>query len=277
MKFKPLYVLAALTALSACATAPHGADRATLAQSIAGPAGMTGRIVKAGIFDLQIFERFGHDPAGPVTVYIEGDGLAWASRRTVSTDPTPTDPVALRLAAAQAQADPDAHIIYMARPCQYVRSASCSSRYWTGQRFAPEIITSYNSFLDTLPARGVNLVGFSGGGAVAALLAARRPDVLSLRTVAGNIDHRAHSALHKVTPLDGSLNPVDYAQALRNMPQIHYTGSQDTNVPAVIYDSYARALGPTNCLHHQFVAGASHEKGWTSMWPQLVAQPVQCN
>lgn len=55
----------------------------------------------------------------------------------------------------------------------------------------------------------LTLVGYSGGAAVAALLATRRNDVARLVTVDGNLDHRAWTAHHRVTPLTGSLNPAE--------------------------------------------------------------------
>jgi hypothetical protein len=278
MNYKPLRMMSVLVmlavALAACASLPAPDDRATRAQEIAAQAGMTGHAMPAGPFTLQVYEHPG--AGGPATVYIEGDGLAWMSRGKPSPDPTPTDPVALRLAAAQAATQPAAHIVYIARPCQYVRTPACGRTYWTDRRFAPVVIAAYGNVLNTIAAPGYNLVGFSGGGAVAALLAARRGDVLSLRTVAGNLDHATHSVLHGVSPLAGSLNPVDDAAALRAVPQRHFTGANDSNVPDAIYQSYARALGPTPCLHHAVVPGATHEAGWVAAWPALLAQPVAC-
>jgi pimeloyl-ACP methyl ester carboxylesterase len=129
----------------------------------------------------------------------------------------------------------------------------------------------------TAGTHGVEFIGFSGGGAVAALLAARRQDTLSLRTVAGNLDHAAHSALHNVSPLSGSLNPPQDAARLRAIPQHHFTGAEDKNVTAAIYQSYAAALGQTPCLRHTIVPGAGHEKGWTAHWTSLLRSPINCN
>lgn len=251
-------------------------NRTHAAQSIATGAGLAPRVISAGGFDLTAYARLSA-PGQPASVYIEGDGLAFIGRRQVSADPTPTDPVALRLAAL----DPAPNVIYLARPCQFSRGASCQNDYWTRRRFAPEIIAAMDAALTRLAAEGqitgYDLTGFSGGGTVAALLAARRADTRSLRTVAGNLDHAAHTALHDVTPLSGSLNPPDESAKLRAIPQHHFTGADDTNVPAAIYESYARALGPTPCLHHTLVPGATHEKGWPAAWPGLLRAKTDCS
>ena len=273
----PTALIFAALLLSACVSTTAAPDnRAQTARTLAAAGGLQGRVLTAAPFDLTIYSRL-TAPGQPVRVYIEGDGLAFIGRRQVSSDPTPTDPVALRLAAM----DPGPNVIYMARPCQYSRGPGCGKDYWTGGRFAPAVITAMDSALtqmtQTAATNGVEFIGFSGGGAVAALLAARRDDTLTLRTVAGNLDHAAHSTLHKVTPLSGSLNPPQNAARLRTIPQHHFTGAEDKNVPAAIYQSYAVALGPTPCLHHTIVPGANHEKGWTASWLNLLNSPVDCN
>jgi hypothetical protein len=129
-----------------------------------------------------------------LTVYIEGDGLAWLTSSIVSDDPTPRKPVGLELALRH----PNSAVAYLARPCQYVEKADwrdCGKKYWTSHRFAPEVIAASNAAIDALKNRAgaskLVLIGYSGGGAVAALVAARRHDVVQLITVAGNLDHLA--------------------------------------------------------------------------------------
>jgi hypothetical protein len=99
---------------------------------------------------------------------------------------------------------------------------------------------------------------------------------LSLRTVAGNLDHKTHSAYHKVAQLTGSINPPDLAPRLRAVPQIHFIGGQDEIVPPAVLHSYVQALGPTNCLQYQLVQEAAHDKGWVEKWPGLLAEKPRC-
>ena len=78
------------------------------------------------LFSLQKIEKNCKDK--DLRVYIEGDGLAWITRNTISSDPTPVNPTALKLM----NQDKYECKIYLARPCQYVSSPECSSKYWTG-------------------------------------------------------------------------------------------------------------------------------------------------
>lgn len=213
-------------------------------------------------------------------VYIEGDGLAWLSRSEPSLNPTPTDPVALRLAAK----DSAPNVIYLARPCQYSGTASgarCDMKYWTGSRYAPEVLQSYNAALDQLKSQhglsGFDLIGFSGGGTMAAILAGQRDDIRSLRSVAGNLDHAEHSRVHDVSQLSNSLNPPQYAEKLAAVPQYHFIGGRDHIVPKSIYDAYTRALPAQNCTGYQIVAGADHHSGWTAIWPELLRVKPVCH
>ena len=142
--------------------------------------------------------------AKPTPVRIEGDGLAWLSRSQVSADPTPMQPVALELAMRQ----PGGAAAYLARPCQYVQgpdARNCATAWWTDRRFAPEVVTASSLAIDQLKlrfsAQRLVLVGYSGGGAIAALVAAQRHDVALLVTVAGNLDTQAWTALNRITPL----------------------------------------------------------------------------
>ena len=60
-----------------------------------------------------------------VVVYIEGDGLSWIDRFTPSSDPTPKNPLAFKLA----KLDPNQNVIYLARPCQYVQKNRAPSAH----------------------------------------------------------------------------------------------------------------------------------------------------
>jgi hypothetical protein len=276
---KKLSLLAVLI-LAACTTAYTQEE---IANRLASPAWMIQRQIPAGAFSLTAYERI-HDERGDFAdVYIEGDGKAWTSRTEISRNPTPSNPVALHMATR----DDAENVIYLARPCQYGgffnNGRPCDRSYWTywtDKRFAPEVISAYNAALNEIKARygikGFNLIGFSGGGAIAAILSAQRDDVLTLRTVAGNLDHKVHSAYHKVAPLTGSLNPPDFAPRLRAVPQIHFVGGQDEIVPPAVVQSYLQALGPNNCAQSQLIQESTHDKGWVDKWPELLKIRPSC-
>jgi hypothetical protein len=210
-------------------------------------------------------------------VYIEGDGRAWLSRSWLSSDPTPATSLVLELLVADRSPDK----AYLARPCQFIQTAACDSIYWSSHRFSPEVLDSLNEALNQLKDAGkyqsLELVGHSGGGTVAALLAARRYDVTSLRTVGGNLDHVWLNKHHRVSPLNGSLNPPDFADRLASIPQRHFMGADDQIVPPEIYQSYAGFFPDARCLSVTIVPGADHIRGWRENWPRLLEQTPCCS
>ncbi len=253
--------------------------RDQVASRIARPAFMVQRVVPAGAFNLTAWEKM-HAHHAPATVYIEGDGIAWVSPRTKSLDPTPKNPVALHLAAMD-KAD---NVAWLARPCQYSGwngEGACPDSYWTGGRTSPEVLSAYHEALDNIKAMyditGFHLVGYSGGAAVAALIAAQRTDVLSLRTVAGNLDYATFSAIHQVSPLKESVDPIAVAAQISGLPQRHFIGGQDEIVPPAIFNSWKQASGTSSCVRSILIEQNDHESGWVEKWPELLAIPVVCD
>lgn len=241
---------------------------------------MRERDIPAAPFVIRAYERVDKPSLRTVRVYIEGDGLAWLGRSKPSPDPTPINPVALSLA----QADSYPNLIYLARPCQYNRmkdGAACPDDYWKGARFAPVVIDALNTALDDIKRRyafqKLELIGFSGGAAVALLLAARRGDVVNLRTVVGVLDTEVFSRIHEVSPLVQSLNPAAVAGRIATIPQLHFTGGRDETVPKGVYESFRRATGSSRCVRHMEVAEATHESGWAARWPTLLAEMPACS
>lgn len=271
-------LLLIVTLLSACASAPSPEVRRRMADGLAQSAGFSQVMLNAEGFTLRAYLR-ATAPGQPLTVYIEGDGYAWKTRHQPSDDPTPTDPLALRLALQ----DPASNVVYLGRPCQYLTQDAkrpCTPDYWTGKRYAEEVIVATGAALTQLralaQASGLHLVGYSGGAAVAALTAARRDDVLSLRTVAGNLDHAALTARHGVSTLQGSLNAIDQAARLSALPQRHFVGGKDRIVPPDIARRFVTRLETRRCAVVDVVENASHDAGWIEAWPQLLGQEVNC-
>jgi hypothetical protein len=216
----------------------------------------------------------------PITVYVEGDGFAWVTRSLISKNPTPTKPMLLRLAGL----DPKRNVIYLARPCQYVTlklEKNCNSKYWTSHRYSEEVVFTYLKVLDVIQKKynttGFHLVGFSGGGAITSLLASRRNDVLSLRTIAGNLDHVTLNTEKRVSQLTGSINPIDEAKRLENIPQIHFVGTKDEVIPSWVARSFVKTVGEGPCVRTKVVLGTSHLDGWSEVWKKLSLINPLCN
>ena len=269
-----LLCLVLLMTLSACAS-PE--TRRQEAFTIAQRGGLQSFKIDTGMFGLAGFYKKG--TGSEAVLYIEGDGFAWIDRYTISGNPTPKNPLALKLAAL----DTAANVFYLARPCQYVDLATelnCTNAYWTHARFAPKIIDAFDQALDRIRAvtgmQKFHLVGFSGGGAVAALLAARRDDITSLRTIAGNLDPVALNAAKKVSPLTGSLNPMQVAEKINRIPQTHYSGAEDQVVPGWVAGNFARAGDNPRCIRPYSVPGAGHMNGWERFWKTHHGQNPNC-
>jgi len=251
------------------------------ADALAVLAGLTPGSVPAGPFELAVWQR--PVQASALSLYIEGDGLAWLDRSRPSPDPTPLEPVALRLAVL----DPAPAVAVLARPCQYRAAASrpqplCDDpRWWTERRFTPAALDALDQAVSVLKERAgaekLHLIGFSGGGALAALLTARRSDVASLRTVAGNLEPAWVDRRHGVETPPGTLSPLERAERLSRVPQIHYSGVRDRVVPPDIAGAFVGAVreaGHSTACLRQERAAAGHTEGWAALWPGLLAQPL---
>jgi dienelactone hydrolase len=257
--------------LAACTT-PSLDERRADSASIATDAGWQRLNLDAGAFVLAAYVPPVLRQTDVLTIYIEGDGLAWLDGATPSFDPTPLDPLALRLALR----DPARAAVYLARPCQYVFGAErrgCEAKYWTSHRFAPEVIEATNAAIDQLKARygaqRLALVGYSGGGAVAALAASERQDVTRLITIAATLDHRAWTSAEGLAPLSGSLNPADAWPRLRRVPQTHFVGGKDRAVGESVARAYAARFPPGEQPTIIVVPAFDHHCCWVERWPAL--------
>jgi pimeloyl-ACP methyl ester carboxylesterase len=253
-----------------CAANPN-ANAQRLAQS----ANLQREQVRTDAFLLTSFVRIG-SPLESIHFYIEGDGYAWRSRNEPALDPTPRHALALQLAAR----DPGANVVYLARPCQFTESdPHCETAYWTGKRYAPEVIAALDQAISHYAARApglpLDLIGYSGGGALAVLIAARRHDIGSIRTVAGNLDPDAVMRLHDVSPLTLSVNPMSEAAGVAAIPQIHFSGGKDTVVPPSIAEDFVRAVGGA-CVRLRVIPHMGHEGPWADIWRELLLEPVVC-
>lgn len=268
MKF---WLLALALLLTACAS-----SRRAEGPNLARAAGWHWEILPAGMFDLAVATapRSGGET---LVVYLEGDGFAYVRPSQPSGDPTPTDPVALRMALADPTQAPTA---WVARPCQYTlpdQGRNCATPYWTNHRYAPEVVDSVGTTLDQLKRRNgasrLVLIGYSGGGAIAAILAARRNDVAKLVTVAANLDVATWTERQGLSPLRGSLDPArDAAPMLGNVDQLHFAGADDRTVGPDVVRSFMRRLPPGSPARLVEVPRYSHSCCWAQDWASLAAQ-----
>jgi hypothetical protein len=259
--------------LAGCLALPSPQERTERAGRLAAAAGWQPLHLDAGGFTLAAWAP--PRPANAVetlTIYIEGDGLAWVTPSQPSPDPTPLRPLGLELALRH----PEGTAVWLTRPCQYVEGAEarhCSAFYWTDGRFAPEVIAAAREAVDQLKqrfaAKRLALVGYSGGAAVAALVAARRDDVALLVTVAGNLDHRAWTRQHALTPLTASLNPADEWQALAAIRQFHLIGGKDRVIGPETLSAYLDRFPPRQRPPFKLIEAMDHDCCWAEQWAEL--------
>ena len=257
--------------LGGCANPNMHADR------MAQVGGLQRARITTDSFVLTTFSRISRQDL-PLSIYIEGDGLAWRSRNQPSDNPTPHQALGLALAVA----DPAENVVYLSRPCQFTPMALnplCNSSYWTSKRYATEVVLSIDQavtqYAAQVPGQRLHFVGYSGGGALAVLVAARRSDVASLRTVAGNLDVAEVNRLHGVSPMPESQNPIDVARHVAAIPQIHFSGADDQVVPALIAQRFV-AASASGCVQARIVPSMAHDSDWGKLWLNLLALVPSC-
>ena len=185
-----------------------------------------------------------------LNIFIEGDGQPG---------------IALKMAQ-----DVGGDTVYIARPCQYLptgRFNACTREVWSSHRYSQDVVDSMDLAITAMKKRfnasQVRLVGYSGGGAVASIIASKRSDVALLLTVAGNMDHKQWSDYNGSEPLTGSLNPIDFSLALQSVPQIHLMGELDDIVPGSVLMSYLSKLTMREQVKSYIISGADHTCCWS--------------
>jgi hypothetical protein len=238
-------------------------------EKLAGELGLTRSVVAAGGFRSPIFMRSA--PASqdaPLAIFIEGDGVPWRGGREPSLDPATANPIALKLLAKTQQ--PAA---YVSRPCYQLMSGSrCTPERWTFERYSDEIVTSMAEAVRTAVVRAntrrVVLVGYSGGGVLAVLIAERLDNVAGVITIGANLDIDAWTKHHGYLPLTGSLNPAS-SLAAHPWPETHLYGARDPVVPAATTAAYFARFPQAR---QKIVDDFDHVCCWIEQWPALWAE-----
>ncbi|WP_410520911.1 alpha/beta hydrolase [Candidatus Tisiphia endosymbiont of Sialis lutaria] len=257
-------------ALSSCVSSIE--TRVEEAEKLASINRFEKKLVKAGDFVITTYQHIS-DKDSPYVFYIEGDGSI--GRYAVASNPTPSKIMLFKLATL----DTRPNVVYIARPCQYTPvelNPNCNQVYWTDKRMAEEVIESTNIVINSINNdKPASLVGFSGGGGVAILVAARNKHIKDIITVAGNLDIKNFSEHHRVYALKKSLNPIDYAIKINNIPQLHISGSKDKIVPSSIMHGYIKASS-SNCIQQKIFPNITHTKGWDKVWQNVLKINLTC-
>jgi hypothetical protein len=250
-----------VAALAACATPAERFDRR------ASDLGLQALQLPGDAFQLRAYMAGVQPGSATLHVYVEHDGTPWVRPDRVSDDPTPRTPFALELMAKDSGPR-----LLLGRPCYFApEDPPCNPAVWTHARYSPEVVASMvaalRGFLATHPHEHVVLIGYSGGGTLAWLIAARLPETNRVVTVAANLDTDAWARLHGYSPLAGSQNPALLPRLAPAIDQRHYVGGRDTNVPPAVVQSFARGHPEARVIE---IAEFDHSCCWLERWPQLL-------
>lgn len=232
------FLACSLLLLTVTGCSPLGNRLETLATT----AHLQQRWIEGGPFKLLALERT--DTSADIDIYIEGDGRPWSGGGTrISSDPTPRKPSALELMSA----DPLGQL-YLGRPCYFgtADSPSCESRLWTFDRYGETVVAAMTDALQKWSATHSNgritLIGYSGGGVLALLIAERLPAIQRVIAIATPVDHERWTKLHDYTALYGSINPAELVNWRPHVERIFIFGADDDNVPPAVFAPLAARI-----------------------------------
>jgi pimeloyl-ACP methyl ester carboxylesterase len=236
------------------------------ALKIAADAGFTVTTATGAGFRHRLMLRGDPAAAAEVWVFIEGDGTPFvAGGREVAIDPSPRTPLALSLATKT-----PGTVVYVGRPCYFglASDPGCSSALWTDARYSEAVVASLAAVVRaTAPRARVTLVGYSGGGTLATLLAPRLPSVRAVITVAANLDVAGWASLHRYTPLGASLDPARRAPLPPALRALHLVAGRDTAAPPALLGDYFGARPADTVVRFPTF---DHVCCWRERWPEIL-------
>jgi pimeloyl-ACP methyl ester carboxylesterase len=202
-------------------------------------------------------------------IYIEGDGTPYVRRGQPAADPTPRRPLMPMLMVQ----DPSPHLL-LGRPCHHglARLPPCRPGDWTEARFSASVVDSMARAASALIAEGGHegavLIGHSGGGVLALLMAERMPQVQALVVIAAATNLDLWTQRRKLPPLSSSLSPHRSTLNRRNIPILLLAGGDDKVVPP---DLVAMAQRDFAGSEYRLYKGFNHACCWAEVWPETLA------
>jgi len=165
--------------------------------------------------------------------------------------------------------------VLLGRPCYHGLGGEgrCSPADWTDRRYSKEVVASMVAAVEALAKRhhatSVTLIGYSGGGTLAMLIAGQVKQVHTVVTLAANLDVAAWARYHHYSALRGSLDPARLPPLRASVTQIHLLGGKDKNVPPAIAEP---VISRQSNAKRRLIPGADHACCWTKIWPAVLKQ-----
>lgn len=231
-------------------------------QSIQVPDSFTYNEVETSQFKIATWQKITGN-SQTYKIYIEGDGYAFDRHGQPTQNPTPKGTLLREIAFN----DYNDNVIYVARPCQYVKEDRCIQKYWSKARFSQEVINAIKEvIIKTANGKDIVLIGFSGGAQVAGLVAAQNPNlkIKKIITIAGNLDHKTWVEYHKLPYLEESLDLSEYRKIYTGLPQVHYVGEDDDVIPKFITEDFIKDKNKIIIVPH-----ATHTKGYQKIYNEI--------
>ena len=196
------------------------------------------------------------DDTKPVRIYIEGDGHSYNLKGYPEADPTPKS-LFLRNIAFN---DNYSNVVYLARPCQYIKSSENNKIDWTTGRFSQKIVDNMAQAIKTFSGgKEVILIGYSGGALLSGLIINQYKDELNIIqwiTIAGLLNHTEWTEYFNYIPLKDSLELV----TIPNIKQKHFIAKKDRVIP------YKLTLKAINNKNYILLEDATHNSGFENIF-----------
>ncbi len=248
--------------LQACALKPE------LLDTQASRLGLSKEVIAGDGFEHVTYFQPGVTKPSTLHVYLDGDGQPWIRNRLVAKDPTPQNPLVLKLMSMDQTPS-----LYLGRPCYhgFSNTARCDSSLWTSARYSTTVVASMEKalrhFMGHSEYNEVVLIGYSGGGTLAMLLAPRIKSVTKVVTVAGNLDTDAWTSYHHYTPLKESINPAHNSHALAGIQQLHLIAKADKNIPYLLVKPFLDTQPDAKIFSWE---NFDHSCCWLNIWPDFL-------
>ncbi len=146
---------------------------------------------------------------------------------------------------------------------------------WSFGRYSESVADSLKEVISRLAGdKQIILVGHSGGGVLASIIAQRSAQVTGLVTLAAPLDTASWTSTHGYSPLYDSINPEQLPISQHNLKQLHITGDEDNEVTSAHQKAYLSRYPEARRLS---LAGVNHQlEGLsTQNWLKLITRERQ--